>query len=119
VAITVDLAGAPGEETASPEAPGAAGLRRRWRTTIRTAVRDPLGTYRRERADRRRNATRAAASRAAVVTELARLRAVASTGEVEVIALDGRDQVALRGLPGPGIRLLPGSIRWLADRGAE
>jgi glycosyltransferase involved in cell wall biosynthesis len=119
VAITVDLAGAPGEETVSSDPPGAAGLRRRWRATVRTAVGDPLGTYRRERADRRRSATRATATRAAVVTELARLRAVASTGEVEVIALDGRDQVALRGLLGPGIRLLPGSIRWLADRGAE
>jgi glycogen(starch) synthase len=119
VAITVDLAGAPGAGTAASDPPGPAGLGRRWRSTIRTAARDPLGTYRRERADRRRNATRAAASRAAVVTELARLRAVALTGEVEVIALDGRDQVALLGLPGPGIRLLPGSIRWLADRGAE
>jgi glycosyltransferase involved in cell wall biosynthesis len=116
VAITVDLAGAPEEEAASS---GALSSRRRWRAAIRTALRDPLGTYRREQVDRRRSVHRAAACRAAVVTELARLRAVALTDDVEVIALDGRDQVALRGLLGPGVRLLPGSVRWLADRGAD
>ncbi len=116
VAITVDIADGQADEAAVVEA---GGLGRRWRATIRTAIRDPRGTYRRERDHGRRNAIRAAACRAAVVTELARLQAVTPNGEIEVIALDGRDQVALRGLLGPGIRLLPGSIRWLADRDPE
>jgi len=79
-------------------------------------LRDPLGFVRRRRVRLRWEAFRSAASRAAVLGELARLRTAQLPSPIEVVALDGLDHVALEAGLGPGIRLLPGSVRWLADR---
>ena len=82
-------------------------------------LRDPLGVISRRSARARWESFRVSASQAAVVAELATIRASGAARPIEVIALDGRDHVALEASLAADIRLLPGSVRWLADRAAQ
>jgi hypothetical protein len=82
-------------------------------------LRDPLGSISRRRARLRWESFRAATSQAAVAAELAMIRASGAARPIEVIALDGLDHVALEASLAADIRLLPGSVRWLADRAAQ
>lgn len=105
-----------GPDHAAAVAVRVAGPRGTHRDRLVRSLKDPVGFVRRRRAQDRREAFRAAASRAAVLAELARLRTAQLPGPIEVVALDGLDHVALEAGLGPDIRLLPGSVRWLADR---
>ena len=83
-------------------------------------LRDPVGVIGRRRVLGRWDRYRAATIRQAVLAELASIRASSAVRPIEVVALDGLDHAALSAaLAGPqaaDIRLLPGALRWLADR---
>ena len=115
--ITVDLEGPDYPAVLAARSGGPRGSRR---TRVLRVIRDPLGYIGRRRLRARWDSFRAETSRRAVEAELANLGAASPVRPIEVVALDGLDHAALgaalKGPHGADIRLLPGGVRWLADR---
>ena len=117
--IAIDLEGPDYPAMLAARSGGPRGTRRE---RVLRAMRDPLGFVVRRRRRARWDAYRERTARQAITAELARIRSATPVSPIEVVALDGLDQRALRAvLKGPyagDLRLLPGTVRWLADRAA-